>query len=906
MKNYLNCRSTSARALLALVLFTAGGCLVVKAASFRPEATSSAPQRTLTFADRVAYQRAVEEVYWLHRIWPKENPGPKPSLDEVMSQEQIQQKVEEYLRNSQLLADQWLRTITPEQLQAEINRMATHTRQPEVLRELFAALGNDPFIIAECLARPILSERLVGQLHVGSNPSVETQSPGSLAAKTETSSVTTDQPASAYYLPEIVNSPLEDPAGGCVDNWTATSTTGAPDNRAYHTAVWTGTEMIVWGGGADNIGYQNTGGRYNPSTDSWVATTTNGAPTKRFSHTAVWTGTEMIVWGGGTNTTSLNTGGRYNPSTDTWIATTTTNAPDGRRAHTAVWTGSEMIVWGGGPSDLNTGGRYNPSTDSWVPTTITGAPGRRSGHTAVWTGSEMIVWGGLYNAHIYLNTGGRYNPSTDSWIATTTTGAPAARDFHEAVWTGTEMIVWGGSAISGLLQTGGRYNPSTDSWVATTTNNAPAGRARFTAVWTGSEMIVWGGLGNQCCDFLNTGGRYNPGTDSWVVTTTTGAPDARYQHTAVWTGTEMIVWGGFNNGNPRNGGGRYVPCTESWAPTATTGAPDGRYYHTAVWTGTEMIVWGGNGPGFLDTGGRYNPSTDSWIATTTNGAPTARANHTAVWTGTEMIVWGGVGNRGLLKTGGRYNPITDSWVATTTNGAATKRWFHTAVWSGTEMIVWGGHDATNTETKTGGRYNPSTDSWLATTTTGAPIGREYHTAVWTGTEMIVWGGYRSTSVTYLNTGGRYDPSTDSWVATTITGVPDERSFHTAVWTGSEMIVWGGYDSTSSLNGGGRYNPATNNWTGTSAINAPVARFGHTAVWAGNEMIIWGGTDTFNGTYFNTGGRYNPSTDSWVATATTGAPDPRYQHTAVWTGSEMIVWAGRDTGGELNTGGRYSP
>ena len=121
-----------------------------------------------------------------------------------------------------------------------------------------------------------------------------------------------------------------------------------------------------------------------------------------------------------------------------------------------------------------------------------------------------------------------------------------------------------------------------------------------------------------------------------------------------------------------------------------------------------------------------------------------------------------------------------------------------------------------------------------------------------------------------------------------------------------MIVWGGYDGTSSLNGGGRYDPATNNWTGTSAINAPVARFGHTAVWAGNEMIIWGGTDTFNGTYFNTGGRYNPSTDSWVATATTGAPDPRYQHTAVWTGSEMIVWAGRDTGGELNTGGRYSP
>ncbi len=107
MKNYLTCRSASGRALLALVLFTAGGCLVIKAASFRPEATNTLSQRTLTFADRVAYQRAVEEVYWRHRIWPKENPRPKPSLDEVMSQEQIEQTVEEYLRNSHLLADQF-------------------------------------------------------------------------------------------------------------------------------------------------------------------------------------------------------------------------------------------------------------------------------------------------------------------------------------------------------------------------------------------------------------------------------------------------------------------------------------------------------------------------------------------------------------------------------------------------------------------------------------------------------------------------------------------------------------------------------------------------------------------------------------------------------------------------------
>src|SRR4029077_4806095 len=114
--------------------------------------------RTLTFTDRIAYQRAIEEVYCRHRIWPKENAGLKPPVDKVMSQAQIEEKVEDYLRNSQALDDHWQRPITAEQLQAEMDRMAQNTKQPEVLRELFEALGNDPFVIAECLARPTLAE----------------------------------------------------------------------------------------------------------------------------------------------------------------------------------------------------------------------------------------------------------------------------------------------------------------------------------------------------------------------------------------------------------------------------------------------------------------------------------------------------------------------------------------------------------------------------------------------------------------------------------------------------------------------------------------------------------------------------------------------------------------------------
>ena len=153
----------SPRALIALLL-CAAACSIVTGtllAFFRPEAPPKVSNRTLTFAERVSYQRAIEEVYWRHRIWPKERPDPKPSLDAVMSQAQLEKKVEDYLRNSQALEDYWQRPITAEQLQAEMDRMAQHTKQPEVLRELFEALGNDPFVIAECLARPALAERLV-------------------------------------------------------------------------------------------------------------------------------------------------------------------------------------------------------------------------------------------------------------------------------------------------------------------------------------------------------------------------------------------------------------------------------------------------------------------------------------------------------------------------------------------------------------------------------------------------------------------------------------------------------------------------------------------------------------------------------------------------------------------------
>ena len=983
------------------------------------------PPRSLTFDERIKAQTAIEEVYWKHRIWPKENPQPKPPLSTVMSDDSIRAKVEDYLKKSNALETWWHRPITGEQLQAEMDRMAKGSRDPAVLQELFLALGNDPYLIAETLGRQMLADRLIrnwyandARLHrdtraraeaalascasvdrmnsmngeyrettlklradavsderAGDHEAVLTLGPEEwkpevdrLAARfgvvaesipvkrlspleetTESFVVTAilankrgeittastawrkatflswwasrraSEPtqvidtASSFKLPRI-------PSVGCTaDSWSHVG----PDPRVmrgYHTAVWTGSEMIVWGGYAGV--YLNSGDRYNPVTDTWLSTSMGAnVPDPRYLHTVVWTGTEMIVWGGSRSNAALSSGARYNPSSDTWSPTSTgVNAPSARYAHTAVWTGTEMIIWGGGTSTFfpTTGGRYNPATDSWAATSILlGTPLGRRYHTAVWSGTEMIVWGGeAGDGYAFQNTGGRYSPSTNTWTPTSTgSNVPSERRFHTAVWSGTEMIVWGGDN-NNSASTGGRYNPSADRWDALPTGpNVPTARSHHVAVWTGAAMVVWGG-GTYGAE-LNSGGLYSPSTDTWKATSVANAPDGRAYHTtAVWTGTEMIVWGGSGYNLYVNTGGRYDPSTDSWVatPTGAEGAPAPRSNHAAVWTGSEMIMWGGFGVIDFNTGGRYSPSTDSWVATSTGtNVPAARSLHTAVWTGSEVIIWGGATSifpSQYLTEGARYNPTTESWLPTSTgSGVPTARTRHTAVWTGSEMIIWGGADDSS-RLNTGGRYSPLTDSWRATATgANAPEARVFHTAVWTGSEMIVWGGLGTG-----NTGGRYDPVTDSWSATSVgAAAPSARQGHTAVWTGSEMIVWGGFFNDFGrhhfFNTGGRYRPSTDSWvaTGTNA-NVPIAREIPTAVWTGSEMIVWGGIyDDASGRTFlqDSGGRYDPATDSWAATSRdANVPAARIDHTAVWTGSEMIVWGGETDAGRENTGRRY--
>jgi hypothetical protein len=353
--------------------------------------------------------------------------------------------------------------------------------------------------------------------------------------------------------------------------------------------------------------------------------------------------------------------------------------------------------------------------------------------------------------------------------------------------------------------------------------------------------------------------------DPWEPLPTTGAPTGRAQHTAVWTGTTMIVWGGVTSTGPTNTGAIYDPSTRTCKPTSTTGAPSARSLHTAVWDAThkKMLVWGGLGSAALRSGAMYDPAADQWTAMTLPGAPTFRYSHTAVMAGSKMIVWGGtsdgttgIGDGALFDTTAAANPW--SAIPGGTSSEPSQRFGHTAVFSGGQMVVWGGRDSGSIFTD-GARFAVQNGTWV--TTAGAPLTpRAFHTAQLTSDgKMLIWGGEDPTfPIPFPTDGAAYDVANDGW--TPVTGsVSQGRTGHTAVMVGSgtteAMLIWGGHQNASVYNDGRSLDYTTLTWADSSLPNDPSPRHDHTAVSDGTKMYIFGGQAP-DATYLGDGAVYD--------------------------------------------------
>lgn len=335
-------------------------------------------------------------------------------------------------------------------------------------------------------------------------------------------------------------------------SWQNGATMGAPLARYRHSAVWTGTELLIWGGTLSGNITGDGGHTYNPGSDQWTAISPLNAPADRRGHSAVWSGTELIVWGGFGFPGYLSDGGRFNPANQTWQALEVFGAPSPRDGHGAAWTGLSMIVWGGrgGDGALNDGSIYDPIGNTWTALPALNAPEARFEFTMVWTGDRLLVWGGKDASGRPVNTGAQltFNAGVPgAWQIINSGDAPSARSLHSAVWTGESMLVWGGQG-AGLLNDGAAYDPLTDTWIPISPVDAPSARASFSALWAGTEMLIHGG--NTNAGATSTGHAYDPSRNVWRSLTLSGNPVARGESTVVWTGDEIIVFGGRQNGFP--------------------------------------------------------------------------------------------------------------------------------------------------------------------------------------------------------------------------------------------------------------------------------------------------------------------------------------------------------------------
>lgn len=211
-------------------------------------------------------------------------------------------------------------------------------------------------------------------------------------------------------------------------------------------------------------------------------------------------------------------------------------------------------------------------------------------------------------------------------------------------------------------------------------------------LYTGAEVIVWGGLGVRTP--VADGARFHVATDRWQRVATEDAPTARHAHSAVWTGREMIVWGGLDASSELGTGARFAPESGRWRPIASVGAPSARHDHISVWTGDVMIVWGGvaNGQPLAD-GGLYDPEADRWRPISGQRA-FARADDRGRWTGAQLVVLGEVeDDRDLYPPPslGVYDPRRDEW----SYYALTAMLDRPLASSAVEFIAWGGHDGSN-------------------------------------------------------------------------------------------------------------------------------------------------------------------------------------------------------------------
>ena len=342
-------------------------------------------------------------------------------------------------------------------------------------------------------------------------------------------------------------------AACCPAHWTPVA---APDpsfvarEQAAYTAL--GTSVFI-GGGADTRATElATGALYDAEANSWTTVPADSAtPSARVLATAVWTGTTVVVWGGGdhANLTDYATGSRYDPAAKKWSAMSTAGAPTARRAPYGVWTGTRVLFWGGTTAThLPVGGAYlyDPVGDAWSAASVTNEPVAPLNPTVGWTGSALLVYGGRSGGTSFTGHTDAYDVGTNLWSQRPT--GPQARMGAFGTWDGASLVAWGGTS-STMKRDGQRYSLAKNSWSNIISTGEPTARyvvnreTGWTARVADMTTLMLGGYDATETPELD-GAYYDSTANTWTSVAAWPSGSAHLSGVGVWAGSAFVLWGG--------------------------------------------------------------------------------------------------------------------------------------------------------------------------------------------------------------------------------------------------------------------------------------------------------------------------------------------------------------------------
>jgi N-acetylneuraminic acid mutarotase len=392
---------------------------------------------------------------------------------------------------------------------------------------------------------------------------------------------------------------------GAYGGWTNMDTTNCQYfNLNASTPPTTAGGGYIYTYGFDNVSAESIITRYNPLTNAWqkLSNLPAGLLAAKDRPTFLWTGTELVVWGGN----GATDGYRYNPNSNSWTTMSNTNAPSARNFYLSCFTGTELLIWGGSDvnngTGLSSGARYNIAGNTWSGMSESNAPAFLFGANCIKEGNALYIYGGS-SSNVYSNKVNKYDLINNAWTQNTPGGtAVPVRSGAGLMSSNGFIYMYGGTytpqfGITQFLNDGYVYNIAGNSW-SVNVGSGVIGYVGSVNIQRGNKVYSFGGV-------MGSGNNFTYVNELGVKDITAGNPGytklgnapiaARFgSYVDTLPGNRLIFWGGFTYA-----GSFYVPFADgivyninnTYQDIASEGAPPSSLKANIKTVSGKFVIW---------------------------------------------------------------------------------------------------------------------------------------------------------------------------------------------------------------------------------------------------------------------------------------------------------------------------